>query len=485
MTEHTTLNEQKFGLLPRFKHWVIGRRDPVQRAQREMEHRGRVLTAVMHFASYVMLVLFSLGSAVGITGDLVRHVLAVGPLSWAALTSNIVILVSLALVLCMDLGDIYAAFNLRDRARRQEPFNLGYVWDIAAIVVATGLEGGTFIYMSFHYDSVVGTGLAILVIGRGIFAPLYAIYLNMARPTPPGVADVSYRMFMGSAAGVERKIVAIANDPDATLVDGVAMMRASARINKQDNSTLDAMMAAAEGYEQRKLLRPASPVISHRLPSRAGAVESAAYTAPEPSATMHNNMRHDGWYNDDVPTEYDGPDSGGDLFATRNMAAVTLGDLAGQNYAPRDPWESNPSDSQPGADYQYRDWEDVKGATATKARQMTATSVQTRRQNGDVANKALMGMYVRDILNKAHAAGEIDTNFHTIEPSNMGLRETARRVKRAFDDDGIGYNNVTHTQVKPHVRDWVKEQHDKSRLLADSAKITWDTEFAPPSEEEE
>src|SRR5690242_14644212 len=158
--------ERKVGFLPWLKHLIVGERDPIQAQLHEVERQGKGMARLMHIAGYLMLVLFSIGSAIGICGSIIQEIATGGQLlTWHSAVLEVVVLVSLMLVFCMDLADIYAAFMIRLLATRRAP-KRAYTLHIIVIAIATILEGATFILMSYTYDNVVGWLLAGLVIAR-------------------------------------------------------------------------------------------------------------------------------------------------------------------------------------------------------------------------------------------------------------------------------------------------------------------------------
>lgn len=268
------------GWLIRLRNWAIGERDPIEQQMREVERQGRGMARLMHAAGYLMLILFSAGSAIGICGTLVQRVIANGPLTWQSLPNDIVITVSLMLVFCMDLAAIYAAFHMRLLATRRAPWTQ-YLLHAAVLLICTILEGGTFIQMSFAYDNVVAGTVALLIIARGVVAPLLSVYLNMARPIPVGVADLMYHSFVGSAQGLAHDMIHIANDPQSSLAEKAEMVSASAQVNTHEQAQLDQLIAVArrrEGRETRNL--PAA------LPTRS--IVAASATLPETLPVEHH-----------------------------------------------------------------------------------------------------------------------------------------------------------------------------------------------------
>ena len=289
----STVSQRRYGWLGRLKHWVVGERDPIQAQLHEVERQGKGMARLMHAAGYFMLVLFSIGSAIGICGSIIQEIVTGGQfLTWHSAVLEIVVLVSLMLVFCMDLADIYAAFMIRLLATRRAHWK-AYVLHVVVITIATVLEGATFILMSYTYDNVVGWLIAGLVIARGVFAPLFAIYLNMARPIPVGVADIAYHTFLAAGQGVVRDTIVIANDSRASLAEKAELMSASAHVGSHEQETLDRIMAVAEKREKREDGAPPA------LPEPRNRIYAASLTAPETRPLEHvittNYRMHDGF----------------------------------------------------------------------------------------------------------------------------------------------------------------------------------------------
>src|SRR5258708_1962652 len=92
--------------------------DPVDVQLRDIKRQGSTMAAVAHICGTLMLVLFSLGSAVGICATLVDSLTRTG-LSWASVPDAIALTVSFMLVLCMDVASLSAAFQIRQLATRR------------------------------------------------------------------------------------------------------------------------------------------------------------------------------------------------------------------------------------------------------------------------------------------------------------------------------------------------------------------------------
>lgn len=305
------------GWLPRLKHWMVGKRDPIEQQLHEVERQGHGMARIMHAAGYLMLVLFSVGSAIGICGTLVQEVVANGPLTWQSLPNDVVITVSLMLVFCMDLAAIYAAFHMRLLATRHAPWQQ-YIIHALVLLTCTVLEGGTFIQMSFEYDNVIAGTVALLIIARGIVAPLLSVYLNMARPIPSGVADIAYQSFLGAGQGVVRDIIHIANDPNASLADKAELMSASAYINQREQAQLDRLIDVARRREERRLPAPHARIVaaSSTLPPETPPTEHHISGATDTYKAMHDT---DEWDMYGIPDESEDDES---TYSTRSLPEV-------------------------------------------------------------------------------------------------------------------------------------------------------------------
>jgi hypothetical protein len=88
--------------------------DPLAATIRQLERQGGVLVAVAHLCATLMIVLFSLGSLVALSGDaFATLVLTVHQGGTPALPQAISIAVSTLMVVCCDVGLVYAAMVLR------------------------------------------------------------------------------------------------------------------------------------------------------------------------------------------------------------------------------------------------------------------------------------------------------------------------------------------------------------------------------------
>jgi hypothetical protein len=125
--------------------------DPLARTIRQLERQGGVLVAVAHLCASLMIVLFSLGSLVALSGDAFASlVLTVRQGGTPALPQAISIAVSTLMVVCCDVGLVYAAMVLR--ALRTRGAETGYLLHTAVLVIVALIEAGTYLYMSARYE---------------------------------------------------------------------------------------------------------------------------------------------------------------------------------------------------------------------------------------------------------------------------------------------------------------------------------------------
>src|SRR5260370_17533266 len=68
-----TTTVRRPGIVPRIRNRLFGERDPVETQLREIARRGGHIARLANAAAFVMIVLFSLGSLVGIGPDAFRR----------------------------------------------------------------------------------------------------------------------------------------------------------------------------------------------------------------------------------------------------------------------------------------------------------------------------------------------------------------------------------------------------------------------------
>lgn len=245
MTQITTHRNQ-VGFFSRLCTRLFGEPDPVDEQLKDIARQGSGMAKAAHVCALALIALFSLGSLVALSGDALTSILA----QWQSgaginIPAAISVAVSTLLVLCMDVGMIYAASMLRVlSARRAEPAEKR-LHHLVMLTVAA-LEAGTYGYMSAHYEHPETLVVWALIIARACAAPLLSVYLSMARPLPVGPRDILYQVELASGKGVIRDVVTVANDTGAPLSQKITLYGASAIILPQDRSRLDSMIAVIQ-----------------------------------------------------------------------------------------------------------------------------------------------------------------------------------------------------------------------------------------------
>lgn len=218
--------------------------DPVDEQLRDIAHQGSYMAVLAHGCAFLLIVLFSLGSLVALSGDALAHIASVGVVA-ATVPAIISVLVSTLLVVCMDTGMVYAAAMLRiQMARRAESAEMRL--HVAVLVAASVLEAGTYCYMAAQYDRPATVAAWILVIARALAAPLFSVYLSMARPLPVGPRDILYQVELATGRGVIRDAVVVANDGSAPLSRKMALYGASAVMVDGDRARLENMISVLQ-----------------------------------------------------------------------------------------------------------------------------------------------------------------------------------------------------------------------------------------------
>jgi uncharacterized membrane protein (UPF0136 family) len=201
-----------------------------------------------------MIVLFSLGSLVALSGDsFATLVLTVRQGGTPALPPAISIAVSTLMVVCCDVGLVYAAMVLR--ALRTRGAETGYLLHTAVLVVVALIEAGTYLYMSARYEQPSGWAWG-LILARAGAAPLLSVYLAMAARLPITSRDMLHQAEVWQGIQLVREVIAVAADPTAPLADKLALYEQSAVMSPADRQRLRAMIAVV----QRRQLSQGSQV---------------------------------------------------------------------------------------------------------------------------------------------------------------------------------------------------------------------------------
>ena len=217
--------------------------DDTARALRDIERQGAHLATLAHLCAGVLIFLFSLGSLISLSAQAFTTVLASWDRGALDIPAAISVGVSTLLVLAMDTAMLYAASVLRVLAVRGASGNEAAIHRVVLISAAL-LEAATYTYMSWLYDRPETLALWALVLARALAAPLYAVYLSMARPLPVGPRDIFAQAELASGRGVLRDVTALANDPSAPLDKKLRIMGAASAMADRDRSRLAALISA-------------------------------------------------------------------------------------------------------------------------------------------------------------------------------------------------------------------------------------------------
>ncbi len=216
--------------------------DPVERTMRDLAQQGTLMARLAHLFATIMVVLFSLGSLVALSGDALTASLAMlhaGGLP--RLPDMISIGVSTALVLCCDVGMVYAATVIRVATTRG--VKEGLLLHYGVMVGVAVIEAGTYLYMSWRYELPATWAAWALIIARAASAPLLAIYLSMARALPITSRDILHQAELAQGIQLVRDVVRVAQDPTASLADKMQLYEASAEMQPKDRQRLAQMIA--------------------------------------------------------------------------------------------------------------------------------------------------------------------------------------------------------------------------------------------------
>lgn len=219
--------------------------DRVERAMSELERQGAGMARVAHFVATLMVVLFSLGSLVALSGDAFTAIVTtIEHHGIPGIPQAISVLVSTLMVVCCDVGLVYAAMTINvlhvRGAGRSE-----HVLHWLVLVAVSAIEAGTYLYMSARYEQPSGIVWAI-VIARALMAPLLSVYLSMARPHPVTPRDILHQAELTQGIQLVRDVLQVAQDPSAALADKMKLYKASAQMTEQDRTRLEDMIAVVQ-----------------------------------------------------------------------------------------------------------------------------------------------------------------------------------------------------------------------------------------------
>jgi hypothetical protein len=222
---------------------------------RELARQGTAMARVAHLFATLMVVLFSLGSLVALSGESFSAIVATLRQGGVpGIPEAISIAVSTLMVVCCDIGLVYAAMTLRVLQTRGA--DEGRVLHWAVLVGVSAIEAGTYLYMSAAYERPAGWAWA-LVIARALAAPLLSVYLAMARAHPVTPRDILHQAELAQGVQLVRDVIRVAQDSSASLADKMRLYEASAEMGARDRERLGQMIAVVrsrldgQGEQQR------------------------------------------------------------------------------------------------------------------------------------------------------------------------------------------------------------------------------------------
>jgi hypothetical protein len=263
-------------MVPVLPQWRRPAADPVEQTMRELSRQGTGMARVAHISATLMVVLFSLGSLVALSGAAFSAIVAAMQRGGIpSIPQAISIAVSTLMVVCCDIGLVYAAMTLRVLRTRGAADGLLVHWLV--LVGVSVIEAGTYLYMSALYEHPLGWAWA-LVIARALAAPLLSVYLSMAQAHPITPRDILHQAELAQGIQLVRDVVRVAQDPSASLADKMRLYEASAEMGERDKSRLQQMIAVVHA----RLQTPALPLVTPATPA----------TASEPSNALATSVLH-------------------------------------------------------------------------------------------------------------------------------------------------------------------------------------------------
>ncbi len=261
------------------------RPDAIERQMKRLAAQGGHMAGLAHVCAFVLIVLFSLGSLVSLSGEALASILRQWQSGGALnIPAAISVAVSTLLVLAMDVSMVYAASVLRMLTARRADASEKRTHQAVMAGVAI-LEAATYAYMSALYDHPASLAAWALILARAGAAPFPAVYLSMARPLPIERRDILHAAALAAGAGVLRDVTQLANDASAPLAKKVRLYQAADYQPGQADEQLDRMIAVlADAPIEPPGTPPASPVgdaITQATPSDA---PESAPTSPQDGA---------------------------------------------------------------------------------------------------------------------------------------------------------------------------------------------------------
>ena len=239
---------QRNGFFNRLRTRLFGERDLVDEQIHEISRQGTGMARAAHVCALALIVLFSLGSLVALSGDALQSIL----LEWRAgqvdIPAAISVAVSTLLVLCMDVGMVYAASVVRLLIARRAPASERRMHETVMFIVAV-LEASTYAYMSVRYEHPTNLMVWLLILARAAAAPVLSVYLSMARVLPVLPRDILYQVELATGKGVLRDTVELANDSAAPLSKKLRMYESASIMTETDRARLVSLVQVVQSDE--------------------------------------------------------------------------------------------------------------------------------------------------------------------------------------------------------------------------------------------
>ena len=251
--------------------------DPVERTIHQLARQGTTLARLAHLFATLMVVLFSLGSLAALSGDAISAILVtISHHGLPSIPQAISVAVSTLMVVCCDIGLVYAAMTLRVLRTRGSDEGQALHW--AVLIGVSIIEAGTYLYMSAIYEQPHGWAWG-LVIARAFAAPLLSVYLSMAHAHPVTPRDILHQAELAQGIQLVRDVVRVAQDPSAQLADKMRLYEASAEMTGRDKARLTRMInVVQQRLGEPALLAPLEPLrMVEEEPSASGRVDHVAH----------------------------------------------------------------------------------------------------------------------------------------------------------------------------------------------------------------
>ena len=239
----------KTGLIPGMRTWLFGEHDPIERQLRKLDRQGMRRVKVAHSCALAVIVLFSLASLVAFSTDALNSVYA----SWTqAHTVNvpaaISALVSCLIVLCMDIGMLNAAAELRVLQSRHAQGAEKRSRQLLMAAIAL-VETGTYTYMEWKFSHPADWIAWTLICARAVLMPVLSINLSLVRPVAYGPEDILSQSERLSGRNLMRYVITAARGATATFAQTLNIYRASAVANPQSQERLEQLIDAIQQHE--------------------------------------------------------------------------------------------------------------------------------------------------------------------------------------------------------------------------------------------